>query len=235
MASQSHKVNPLAVLLLRRGTVAKHLLDALHDDTRVELVSVRELSPDWVAFAQRVAAVLVATAGDPLDALTYVLTAGVSAPIVVAATAKYKRQFRDVVAAGAAACVTLPLKPADVAKLLRQLQSPPAPALVDSTLRLLLDPISRVVRYHNRSVRLSQREFAVLFCLSSHRGEPVAADELLTYVWGEKRAHEQSRQILEVYVFQLRKKLEELGVPHAISTVRRFGYALGPLASRSGT
>lgn len=231
MKSESTGADPLAVLLLRRGTIARGLLDALEKDPRIELYVARALTPDWIALAQRVAGIIVATSDDPLAALTYVVTAGLSAPIVVALTAAHKRDCPDTIAAGATACVTMPVSKRDVDRIVEQLQANAAPARVDSTLRLLLDPISRDVRYHNRSVRLSQREFALLHCLSAHRGRPVPAAELVAYVWGQERA-EQSRQMLDVYVFQLRRKLERLGLRGAISTVRRFGYALVQVTGR---
>ena len=75
-------------------------------------------------------------------------------------------------------------------------------------------------------MRLSQREFAVLHRLSGHHGRPVSAEDLLTSVWGDAPTIERTRQILDVYIFQLRKKLERLGLSGAVSTVRGFGYAL---------
>lgn len=230
--SHETPVNPLPVLLLRRGRVTLRQLGALPDDPRIELYPVAELTPDRVAFAQRVAGVLVATTGDPLAALTYVVTGGVSAPIVVAVTRDHKRGMRDVLAAGATACVAMPISKADVDALVKSLTTHTTASHVDATLRLLLDPIERVVRYQDKSVRLSQREFALLHCLSSRHGRPVPADELLTYVWGEKKAAA-SRPILDVYIFQLRKKLARVGLRGAISTVRRFGYALVQVPART--
>ena len=87
--------------------------------------------------------------------------------------------------------------------------------------------MARVARFRDRSVRLSQREFAVLHCLCAHDGRPVDADELLRVVWGNAGTSGRPRQILDVYVCQLRKKLGGLGIENSITTVRRFGYALG--------
>jgi DNA-binding response OmpR family regulator len=216
-------------------------LAALHADLRVELFVTEELTPDWISFARRVAGTLVATEGDPLSALGYAVTAGMTGPIVVAMARRYRTDCSDLIAAGAIACVTMPIAKADVDRMLPLLSAHAAPARMDSTLRLLLDPISRVVRFREKCVRLSQREFAVLHCLSSHGGRPVSAEELLTDVWGgaaggrgsggggrgDTRSAERSRQILDVYIFQLRKKLEQIGLRGAISTVRAFGYSLG--------
>jgi len=210
--------------------VSLRLLGALNDDPRLELFPVPDLGADSVALAHRVTAVLVATTGEPLDALTYVVTAGITAPIVVATSTAHKKDTADVLAAGAAACVTMPVKGADVDKVVKALMTRAAPSSVDTTLRLLLDPIGRIARYQQRSVRLSQREFALLHSLSSRRGRPVSADELLRDVWGEA---DQTRSILDVYIFALRKKLGRLGLRGAIATVRGYGYALVQVASRS--
>lgn len=206
------------------------MLGALQDDARLELFPMAELDADSVALAHRVTAVLVATTEEPLDAFTYVVTAGISAPIVVAMTAAHRKESTDLRAAGALTCLTMPVKAADVDKLVKDLMTRAPASRVDSTLRLLLDPIGRIARFQERSVRLSQREFALLHCLSSRRGRPVPADELLRDVWGES---DQTRAILDVYIFALRKKLNRLGLNGAISTVRGYGYALVQVTGRS--
>lgn len=185
-----------------------------------------EFTPEWISFSQRVVGTIVATESDPLRALGWVVTAGFRGPIVMAISARYKGEIDDLMQAGAVACVTMPVSTGDVGKLIPVLLKHAALAHIDTTLRLLLDPIGRVVRYREKSVRLSQREFAVLHCLSTHRGLPVRADEVMKVVWGHTRSQERSRQILDVYVHQLRKKLCTLGLSGAIATVRGFGYAL---------
>lgn len=217
--------DPLPVLLLRRGPVAMREVTALHHDRRFELFVTDELTPEWISLSQRVAGVLVATEGDPLNVLGYAVTAGVKGPIVMMIAKRFQGDAKDLVTAGATACVTMPVSTKDLDRILPLLTTN-ASARIDSTLRLLMDPVARSVRYHDKIVRLSQREFAVLQCMSSHSGRPVSAEDLVTYVWGERPAGERPRQILEVYIFQVRQKLERLGLKGAISTVRGFGYAL---------
>lgn len=206
-------------------------LGALDHDPRVELFIANELSPDWASFAKRVAAVVVVTERDPFNALGYIVTAEVRCPIVVAMSRKFRADCRDLIAAGAAACVTTPFTEADIDRLLPILALYAVPTRIDSTLRLLLDPISRVARYRDKVVRLSLREFALLHCLSTQRGRPVPAEALMTYVWGDTGVRDGTRKILDVYIFQLRKKLRNIGLNGAISTVRGFGYSLSPISS----
>lgn len=224
--------DPLPVLVVRRGPLPFRALAALERDPRVELYVADELTPDWVSFARRVAAVVAVTEHDPFRALGYIVTAGVTCPIVVAVSRRFRADCKELIAAGAAACVTTPMTPADVDRLLPILALHAAPARMDGTLRLLLDPISRLVRYRDKVVRLSLREFALLHCLSAQGGRPVPAEALMTYVWGDTPVAEGSRKILDVYIFQLRKKLSGIGLKRAITTVRGFGYSL---ASGSAT
>jgi DNA-binding response OmpR family regulator len=223
---QTGDIDPLPVLLVRRGPVGVRALAALHRDPRLEVFPMEELTPEWISFSQRVVGTIVATEGDPLRALSWMVTAGFRGPIVMAINTRYRADIDDLMLAGAVACVTLPVSDDDVGKLVPVLLKHAALAHIDTTLRLLLDPIGRVARYRDKSVRLSQREFAVLHCLSIHRGLPVRADEVMQIVWGQTRSEERSRQILDVYVHQLRKKLGTVGLHGAIATIRGFGYAL---------
>lgn len=218
------------MLVVRRGPLSLKALGALEHDPRVELYAANELTPEWASFAKRVAAVVVATERDPFNALGYVITAEVRCPIVVAMSRRFRADCRELVAAGAAACVLTPFTQDDVDRLLPIITLHGAPARIDATLRLLLDPISRVVRYRDKVVRLSLREFALLHCLSAQHGRPVPAETLMTYVWGDSDLRD-GRKILDVYIFQLRKKLKGLGLTGAIATVRGFGYSLAPSES----
>lgn len=222
---QKEHPDPLPVLLVRRGPIAARGLSALLRDPRLEVFSVTDLTAEWISFSQRVAGTIVVTEGDPLRALSWVVTAGVNGPIVMAVGKRHRSETSDMVEAGAIACVVLPVTADDIGRLIPALRKHAALARIDTTLRLLLDPIGRVIRYRDRSVQLSQREFAVLHCLSAHRGRAVRAEDLLRTVW-QNREGARSRQILDVYIHQLRRKLDSLGLDGAISTVRGFGYAL---------
>jgi hypothetical protein len=221
---------PLPLLVVRRGPLSVRALGALEHDPRVELYNASVLTPEWASFAKRMAGIVVVTERDPFNALGYVVTAEVGCPVVVAMSRRFRAECRDLVAAGAAACVTLPFTQADVDRLVPIITLHAGPARIDATLRLLLDPISRVARYRDKVVRLSLREFALLHCLSAQRGRPVPAEALMTYVWGDSDLRD-GRKILDVYIFQLRKKLKGLGLGGAISTLRGFGYSLAPAAS----
>jgi DNA-binding response OmpR family regulator len=208
-------------------------MTSLHNDPRFELFVTDELTPEWISFAQGVVGVFVATERDPLSALGYAVTAGLSALLIMLIARRHKTGCKDLLSAGAAVCATMPVSKADLDRLFCLLSKHVSLSRIDPTLRLLLNPIARTVRYRDKSIRLSQRAFAVLHTLSCHRGRPVSAEDLLTTVWGEAPSPDRSRQILEVYIFQVRKKLEQLGLKGAVSTVRGFGYALVQVTGES--
>lgn len=218
---------PVPLLVLRHGPVAARQLAALRGDARVELFEPEEWTPDALVLSQRVAVTLVATMGDPMRALTYAVTAGVTGNVVMATSARYRAQRSTLIDAGALAVCTMPLSSGEVESLLGLVDPRPPMTRTDTTLRLTLDPIARVARHRDHAVQLSQREFAVLHCLSTHGGKPVDADEMLRVVWGNAVSSDRPRQILDVYVCQLRRKLDAIGLTNAIATVRGFGYALG--------
>lgn len=224
--------HPVPLLVLRYGAVAAKHLDGLRGDPRVELIEPASWTPDAVALAQRVCATIVATMSEPLGALAYTVTAGVTGSLVMGVSERYRGERAVLREAGALAVHTLPLVTGDVDAILALLDPRPHMAHTDTTLRLTLDPIARMARYRERSVRLSPREFAVLHCLSNRSGRPVDADELLRAVWGGALSPGRPRQILDVYVCALRKKLDGLGLANAIATVRRYGYSLNADAAR---
>jgi DNA-binding response OmpR family regulator len=75
-------------------------------------------------------------------------------------------------------------------------------------------------------VSLSQRQFALLHCLVQNGNRPVPVKEILEHVWGSQSATSGTREIVDVNVSQLRKRLARLGLRDAIKTYRGFGYGL---------
>lgn len=90
---------------------------------------------------------------------------------------------------------------------------------------LVIDPARRRVSWAGRPVPLSPREFAVLTELARRAGSVVTKDELLRAVWGGDQAA--SRNVVEVYVGYLRRKLDGVGAGAVLQTIRGHGYAIG--------
>lgn len=218
----------LPLLVVCRDAESSVLLRPLSDDPRLELFVTQVLTPTWVAFAQRVAAgVLLLATDDPLGALVYARTAGIAGIVFLTIDERHRGECPELEVAGEATCVSLPLDAAARDRIVAALSGTygGGAGTVEPTLRLLFDPIGRVVRYREKSAQLSQREFALLHCLAQHVGRPVRADQILSYVW-ENTTSSRSRQIVDVYVCQLRRKLELIGLKDAIRTQRGYGYTL---------
>ena len=90
---------------------------------------------------------------------------------------------------------------------------------------LTVDRASRTVRYDDVGVPLSPREYNLLEALASRPGTVWTKQELLTEVWGDEQAA--TRNVVEVYVGYLRRKLAAVGAGDLVRTVRGHGYQLG--------
>ncbi len=89
---------------------------------------------------------------------------------------------------------------------------------------LRADPLSHVVTWSDRSVELTQREFDLLEFLLRRPGQVISRDQLLDEIWGPD--YDGSRNVVDVYVGYLRRKLETGEGPKLIRTVRGEGFVL---------
>jgi len=111
---------------------------------------------------------------------------------------------------------------ARVHALLRRQQADHAPALhfVD----LVLDTGSHSVRRGQRELTLTTLEFRLLEAFLHHPRQVLSKEQLLERVWGYDFGG--NGNVVEVYVKQLRQKLEAYGEPRLIHTIRNSGYVL---------
>jgi len=79
-------------------------------------------------------------------------------------------------------------------------------------------------RESGRSIRISEKECALLECLMSRKGETAAREQLAVKVWGYDSEAEYNN--VEVYISFVRKKMKLIGTPVQIKAVRGFGYRL---------
>jgi len=89
---------------------------------------------------------------------------------------------------------------------------------------LSLDPLSREVTSGGQIVSLTPREFALLEHLMRHTRQVLRRDQIFEAVWGHDHLGESN--VIDVYIRQLREKLESSGQPRLIHTVRGVGYVL---------
>jgi two-component system, OmpR family, KDP operon response regulator KdpE len=70
-----------------------------------------------------------------------------------------------------------------------------------------LEPAKRLVTKRGVPIRLTRKEFDILYCLMSRAGRVVTYAKLLTAVWGAESREEV--EYLRTFVRQLRKKIED--------------------------
>ena len=89
---------------------------------------------------------------------------------------------------------------------------------------LMLDPAQHLVKRAGFAISLTRTEFILLETLIRNSGRVVTRDRLIETVWGNEREVESNT--LDVYVRQLRSKVEPLGSRKLIQTIRGIGYAM---------
>jgi two-component system, OmpR family, copper resistance phosphate regulon response regulator CusR len=89
---------------------------------------------------------------------------------------------------------------------------------------LEMDLLGRRVTCSGAELDLTGREYELLEYLLRHKNEVVTRDMIAQDVWKEKTGA--MTRIIDVYINALRKKVDRLGRPSLIQTVRGVGYAL---------
>jgi two-component system, OmpR family, response regulator len=89
---------------------------------------------------------------------------------------------------------------------------------------LVLDRATREVRRGDRPIHLTPREFALLECLMRTPGKVRSRPQILEQVWG--CSEDPLTNVVDVYIRQLRRKLEHDGRVPLVQTVRGFGYKI---------
>ena len=89
---------------------------------------------------------------------------------------------------------------------------------------LVLDTGERTVRRSSREIALTTTEFDLLRQFMLHPRRVLSKSMLMDRVWGHDMEGESN--VLEVYVKQLRQKLEAMSESRLIHTLRGAGYAL---------
>ncbi|NLK39632.1 MAG: winged-helix domain-containing protein [Clostridiales bacterium] len=84
---------------------------------------------------------------------------------------------------------------------------------------------SHSVTIGGKTLILSPREYLLLKHLYQKKGHPVSRDEAASVVW-EKEGN--NTNVVDVYIYYLRKKLEKAFDDRMIHTVRNKGYLLKP-------
>jgi two-component system response regulator MprA len=89
---------------------------------------------------------------------------------------------------------------------------------------LSLDPATHEVRRAGVLVGLSRTEFVMLEMLMRNPGRVITRARLIEAVWGHER--EVQNNTLDVFIRQLRTKIEPAGTAKLLHTIRGIGYTL---------
>ena len=106
--------------------------------------------------------------------------------------------------------------------LLRRVPPPPGAGLTVGP--LVVDPSARAVTVADRPIELTRREFDLVEVLARNARVVLSRERLLDLVWGYDFAVDTN--VVDVFVSQVRRKLEAQGEPRMIRTVRGVGFVL---------
>ena len=90
---------------------------------------------------------------------------------------------------------------------------------------LIIDPIHRLAFRGDREIRLTPREFDLLYFLAENEGEIVSRQAIFRSVYQLDDVG--NSNVVDVYIRYLRKKIEQPGASKLLHTYRRRGYMLG--------
>jgi two-component system OmpR family response regulator len=97
------------------------------------------------------------------------------------------------------------------------------PAVLEAG-ELRLDPASHRTWRGGEEISLSAKEFGLLQALMRRPGEVLSREQLLEQVWGDDG--EMQSNVVDVYVYYLRQKVDRPFDAESIQTVRGGGYRL---------
>ena len=89
---------------------------------------------------------------------------------------------------------------------------------------LVVDSGGRTLEVGGKPVKLAATEFRVLEYLAANAGIVLSRDQILDFVWGT--SFDGSRNVVEVYVSAIRRKLRANGAADRLVTVWGVGYKL---------
>ena len=97
---------------------------------------------------------------------------------------------------------------ARIRSAVRRAQTPERPEDLPITIGAIeVEPARRTVKKSGQPIRLTPKEYDILYYLMAHAGRAVTHGRLLTSVWGSQ--YQQEVDYLRTFVRQLRKKIED--------------------------
>ena len=128
--------------------------------------------------------------------------------------------------AGADDYMTKPFSFAELSVRIKSLMRR-APAQRENVVKIAdleIDRLARQVKRAGKRIEFSAKEYALLEYLALHAGRVISRSMIIEHVWDQ--SFEGLTNIVDVYVRQLRTKLDEGHEQKLIKTVRGVGYSL---------
>jgi DNA-binding response OmpR family regulator len=89
-----------------------------------------------------------------------------------------------------------------------------------------MDLSSRTVKFANKEVNLTKKEFDLLHYLALNRGKVLTRMQLTEHIWGDMMEDDYESNYIDVHIKNLRKKMVVHGPVEWLETVRGIGYRL---------
>lgn len=93
---------------------------------------------------------------------------------------------------------------------------------------LTLDTLTRRVKRGNKTIELTSKEYAILECLMREPDHILTRTQIAEHVWNYDVLHHSN--VVDVYIKNLRRKIDDNTKPRLIHTVRGAGYRITPEA-----
>lgn len=98
---------------------------------------------------------------------------------------------------------------------------------------LVIKPAEHTATVNNQPLDLTAKEFAVLEYLAQHSGQAVTRTMLMEHIWGSD--FDTFSNVIDVYIRNLRRKLEKYSKNKLIKTIRGKGYVLSTKGEQGQT
>ncbi|MCB0000229.1 MAG: winged helix-turn-helix transcriptional regulator, partial [Anaerolineales bacterium] len=87
------------------------------------------------------------------------------------------------------------------------------------------DPATKLAQRGGSVIELTAKEYALLETLMRHPHQVLSRDQIIEHVWNME--FESGSKLIEVYISNLRKKIDDGHPVKLIHTVRGLGYRIG--------